>query len=167
MRGHVRASWAARAAAGIAERDLDTLREELARQIEEVQGLKARHSLAVEASKEFLEAQSKVPAADLVTALAHETLAAAEESLPSLPQGGDGAPDPKSMGLVTSSAGLVHRVLVGPDEVSLELMSAFCGWRFGKSPAKLSYGVPPRVYERVCARCFPALRRELEAERVR
>ena len=81
--------------------------------------------------------------------LAFEVLACAD------PEPEQGAPElvgrDHRVHTVKSAEGKSHRVYVGPDEVTLDLAVTACGWRFGGSTAKLSFGLPEPTYKSVCA----------------
>ena len=87
---------------------------------------------------------------DLGTALAIEATAACSK------------PEAVKRELVITYAGKVHAILVSP-RVSKTLASTFCGWRFGESNATVApYAQMPSCHKQLCAKCFPALRRDLK-----
>ena len=61
---------------------------------------------------------------------------------------------------VVSSEGIVHRVLFGYGEVSTEDATTQCGWKFGRSKARMASSSAPdkMVYIKWCGRCFPDAR---------
>ena len=148
-------SWAARASAGAASKDIDDLRRELSAGLASLGEMQARHAAALAESERFLGASSAGPAAVAPAELAQEVLADSVEALGSAPAAGVAAAKTE---LVSSSLGLTHKVLVGPNVVPLDQCVSMCGWKFGGSSAKVVWGHPPLEYRKLCARCFPSLR---------
>ena len=143
-------SWAARAAAGSASRDLDDLRRELSSGLAALGEMRSRHAAALAESERFLRAASAGPAAVAPAELAQEVLADSVEVQAVAPAAGAAA---AKMELVNSSLGLTHKVLVGPNVVPLDQCVSMCGWKFGGSSAKVVWGHPPLEYRKLCARC--------------
>ena len=73
---------------------------------------------------------------------------------------------PQKLDRVISSEGIVHQVMIGPPDVSLNMSASICGWKFGgrSTACLMSSDGASGPYKRMCARCFGETREGLKGD---
>jgi hypothetical protein len=137
--------------------DLDTMVGELRSKIRvELSGQKLWNE-ALETATAYLR-DREPHKRDLAEALAIETLSAtALTTTPSSTSSACAASSstsPPELDRVVSSEGILHKVLLGPADTTLERALTHCGWRYAKARATMCPANTVGPYKRLCSRCF-------------